>query len=232
MRIEDYDALIVDYGMGNLGSILNMMKRIGALSRTSSDPSEIARARRLILPGVGAFDFGMKNLAERDLVPALNRQVFENKVPFLGICLGMQVLSERSQEGVLPGLGWIQGEVVKFKATSQMRVPHMGWNVVSVQIQSCALFDDDDEERRFYFAHSYFMTCKKAENILSVTNYHGVAFVSSVQKENILGVQFHPEKSHRFGMKLFTNFLKGTASGFSRNAPESVPSNRECPRFS
>lgn len=203
------DIVIVDYGMGNLGSIANMLKKVGAPAIISSDPDMIARADKLILPGVGAFDSGMKNLSERGLIQVLNEQVLEQKKMVLGLCLGMQLLTRRSEEGVLPGLGWIDAETVRFtfEGTNQhLKVPHMGWNTLAVS-QPQPLFADLEVENRFYFVHSYYVVCADPDNVSAQTNY-GFDFSSAIVKDNIWGVQFHPEKSHKFGMKLFENFVE------------------------
>ena len=195
-------VVVVDYRMGNLGSILNMLKKVGAEAVCSSDVHVIAEADRLILPGVGAFDMGMKNLNDLGLVPVLNRRVVDERTPLLGICLGMQLLTSESEEGKSPGLGWIDARTVKLNS-SNLKIPHMGWNTIEVK-QRHSLFDGLSEPR-FYFVHSYHVHCNNGDNILSTTHY-GSEFVSSVVKENILGVQFHPEKSHKFGMRLLSNF--------------------------
>jgi glutamine amidotransferase len=200
--------VIVDYGMGNLGSILNMLKHVGVDSMISAEPAEIEAAGKLILPGVGAFDNGMKNLAERGLVPLLRQRV-DAGVPILGICLGAQLLFERSEEGVLPGLGWIRGQVTRFafpEGERRLKVPHMGWNVVESR-QPSPLFEGASGEQRFYFVHSYYMSCADERDVLSTTPY-GQTFVSGVQRGNVYGVQFHPEKSHKFGMRLLKNFAE------------------------
>lgn len=200
---------IVDYGMGNLGSIANMLKKIGAPAVISSDPGVIVHADKLILPGVGAFDNGMKNLNERSLIPVLNEQVLESKKPVLGLCLGMQLLTRRSEEGILPGLGWLDAETVRFKfdgANASLKIPHMGWNMLQV-CQPHPLFADLELENRFYFVHSYRVVCADRHNVLAETRY-GFDFASAVVKDNIMGVQFHPEKSHRFGMCLLKNFAE------------------------
>jgi len=201
--------VIIDYKMGNIGSVLNMLKRIGAEAVISSDPREIEGADKLILPGVGAFDTGMKHLAESNLTNLLNEKVLERKTPTLGICLGMQLLTKRSEEGVLPGLGWIDGETVRFRFDadqSNLKIPHMGWNTVKIKTTD-SLFKDLEDEARFYFVHSYRVVCHSDEDVLAVT-HHGDDFVSAVQHENIMGTQFHPEKSHKFGMTLLRNFAE------------------------
>lgn len=201
--------VIVDYRMGNVGSILNMLKRVGVPATLSSDPQAILGASKLILPGVGAFDAGMANLAQAGMVEPLRQRVLEDGVPILGICLGAQLLFEGSEEGVLPGLGWIRGKVTRFdfsQAGRKLKVPHMGWNVVSPRRQD-GLFAGAEGEQRFYFVHSYYMSCAEPSDVLSVTPY-GSDFVSSVERGNVYGVQFHPEKSHKFGMRLLSNFAQ------------------------
>jgi glutamine amidotransferase len=201
--------VIIDYGMGNLGSVANMLKKIGAQAVISSNIQMISRADKLILPGVGAFDSGMKNLDELGIIPVLNHKIIVEKTPLLGVCLGMQLLTRRSEEGQLPGLGWLDAETVRFKfdiSNPHLKVPHMGWNSLQLS-RSHPIFSDFDSEPRFYFVHSYYVVCADTRNILARTNYGG-EFVSIVGKENILGVQFHPEKSHKFGMKLLRNFVE------------------------
>ena len=200
--------VIVDYGLGNLGSILNMLRKLGVESIISSAPDDIVRAQRLILPGVGAFDTGMINLRTRGLEEVLSEKVIQNKAPCLGICLGMQLLMGSSEEGQEPGLGWIAGHTRKFSFEQRepaRKVPHMGWNAVQVK-QPNPLFLGLDGEARFYFVHSYHAICEDASDISATTNY-GYDFACAVQKGNVLGVQFHPEKSHRFGMRLLNNFV-------------------------
>jgi len=201
--------VIIDYGMGNLGSIANMLKKIGAQSVVSSNPTVVEKADKLILPGVGAFDAGMKNLETRGLIPLLNFRVLEQKIPIIGVCLGMQLLCKRSEEGQLSGLGWLDAEVIRFKFggnIANLKIPHMGWNSLAVR-QPHPLFADLEAENRFYFVHSYHVVCADTGNVLAQTNY-GFDFASAVVKDNIMGVQFHPEKSHKFGMRLYKNFAE------------------------
>jgi imidazole glycerol-phosphate synthase subunit HisH len=209
--------VIIDYGMGNLGSIANMLKKIGAPAAVSSDPAVIERADKLILPGVGAFDHGMRNLIERGLIPVLNEQVLNRKKTVLGLCLGMQLLTKKSEEGILPGLGWIEAETERFKidgANAALKIPHMGWNTTHL-CQPHWLLAGADAEPRFYFVHSYHIACADESIILATTRY-GYDFASIVAKDNIAGVQFHPEKSHWFGMQLLRNFAEGSPSGTER----------------
>lgn len=201
--------VIIGYGLGNIGSIVNMFKKAGVAATISSDPAVIEKADKLILPGVGAFDTGMKNLEMCGLIPLLNYRVLEQKTPILGVCLGMQLLCKRSEEGRLPGLGWLDAEVIRFKFDgnrTNMKIPQMGWNTLSV-CQPHPLFADLETENRFYFVHSYYVVCADQNNILAQTNY-GFDFASAVVKNNIMGVQFHPEKSHKFGMRLLKSFAE------------------------
>lgn len=201
--------VIVDYGVGNLASIRNMFKKIGAVAEISSDPGVIRAATRLILPGVGAFDTCAQKLADSGLLPVLNDQVLTQKKPVLGVCVGMQLLFEGSEEGVLPGLSWVSGRVVKFQPEqlpAGFKIPHMGWTDVQLKKPS-RLFEPMHEEPRFYFVHSYYAAVTRPEDILVEADY-GIRFTAAVEQENIMGVQFHPEKSHKFGMQLLANFAK------------------------
>lgn len=194
--------------MGNIASISNMLKKVGATDYSlDSKPDEVAKADKIILPGVGAFDNGMMNLQKSGLLEVLNDKVLNQKTVVLGICLGMQLLTRSSEEGKLPGLGWIEADTKKFKFPdrSELKIPHMGWNYIKVKKEG-SLFVGDTP-RRFYFVHSYYVHCQYKEDVLAETNY-GFPFTCAVQKDNVIGVQFHPEKSHHFGMSLFENFLK------------------------
>lgn len=195
----------IDYGMGNLGSIHNMIKKIGFQSEITSDIEKIQYASKIILPGVGAFDKAMSNLKNLNLIEVI-RQKAQEKTPLLGICLGMQLLSNGSEEGVLPGLGLIPGKVKKFVLPPGYKVPHMGWNTVDYNGES-PLFRGFErfEEARFYFVHSYHFVCDDDRQVIGSTDY-GTAFTAAVQSGGIYGVQFHPEKSHKFGMLLLQNF--------------------------
>lgn len=201
--------VIIDYGMGNLGSLFNMLKKVGANALISARAEDIDRAAKLILPGVGAFDNAMLKLKHLELIPVLQAKVIEQGTPILGVCLGMQLLTQKSAEGKLPGLGWIAGETVRFNfhgLAPDLKIPHMGWNTVQVK-KSSPLWLAMDEEPRFYFVHSYHVVCAHPEDVLSETTY-GYTFVSSLVRGNIAGMQFHPEKSHKFGMKIFKNFVE------------------------
>jgi imidazole glycerol-phosphate synthase subunit HisH len=199
--------VIVDYGAGNLLSIKNMLRRIGADAVITSDASVVGSAEKLILPGVGAFDYAMSSLDELGLIDALNRRVLQDKVPVLGLCLGVQLLTRKSEEGKLPGLGWIAADTVRFRVEdSGLKIPHMGWREVCFAKPS-VLTKGMDEETRFYFVHSYHLKCDDRQDVLLTAGY-GYEFECAVEKGNIAGVQFHPEKSHRFGMALLKNFVE------------------------
>lgn len=196
---------IVDYQMGNLGSILNMLKKIGHEALVTADPALIAEANKLILPGVGAFDAGMDRLERSGLVPLLNRRVLEDRVPALGICLGMQLMTRSSEEGARAGLGWIDADALRFRPNdAALKVPHMGWNRV-MPTRPSPLTDGLPEDPRFYFVHSFFVRCHDEADVLTTTLF-GEPFASAFQHGNVWGVQFHPEKSHKFGMALLRNF--------------------------
>ena len=202
--------IVVDYGMGNLGSILNMLKKVGASgAKISSDPKDIERADKLILPGVGAFDTGMQRLRETGLISLLNDKVLNARTPTLGVCLGMQLLTKVSEEGELPGLGWIDAETIRFRFNpkqSGLKIPHMGWNTIKI-LKEGTLFKDMYPDARFYFVHSFHVVAHNSEDILTRTEY-GYEFVSAIQHGHIMAAQFHPEKSHKFGMKLYKNFVE------------------------
>jgi len=189
-----------------------MLRKIGQASIISSESNSIDEAEKLILPGVGHFDHGMKNLSNSGLIEALNHNVLNKKKPILGICLGAQLLGDSSEEGVEKGLGWIPMQNVKFnrsRLSNSLKIPHMGWNKLKVKSikEEKGLFYEMADDARFYFVHSFHMLPTNEEHMLSTSKY-GYEFVSSVQKENIYGVQFHPEKSHHFGMQLLKNFAK------------------------
>jgi len=199
---------IVNYGMGNLGSVRNMFKRIGVQAEISADVDVIHKASKILLPGVGAFDTAMQKIMDSGLREVLDYKALQQRVPVLGICLGMQLLTEGSDEGTLPGLGWIKGRTHAFNFTKEqnLKVPHMGWNRVAIQ-RPAKLVENLGEEPRFYFVHSYYVKCSNPENAILKTTY-GIEFDSALQYENIVGAQFHPEKSHKFGMRLLENFAK------------------------
>ena len=203
------DIVIVDYGMGNLYSIVKVIERLGHSCKVTGDFTEIRNASKIILPGVGHFGKAMDNLKQSNLIDELNETVLVKKTPVLGICLGMQLMATHSQEGDSTGLNWIDAEVVKFNMQTPeiYKVPHVGWNTLSKEKENSFLLKEINPDDKFYFVHSYHFSANDTSDILSQTNYE-YSFVSAVQKENITGVQFHPEKSHKAGEQMISNFLK------------------------
>lgn len=202
------NIVIIDYSVGNLGSVLNMLKKVGATNvKCSNKESDILSANKIILPGVGSFDHGMSKLKENGIDLLLKQVSVEKNIQIMGICLGMQLLTEGSEEGELPGLGLINGRVKRFnnEQNPHMKIPHMGWNVIN-PYKEHYLLADLQKESRYYFVHSYYVECENSEDILMTSKY-GKEFVSAFQKDNVIGCQFHPEKSHRFGIQLFRNFV-------------------------
>ncbi len=202
-------VVIVDYGIGNVGSIRNMLKKIGVEAVITSKVDDIKHAEKIILPGVGAFDNAMANLRKFNLIPVLEDKVLNQGTPILGICLGMQLFAQKSEEGGSLGLGWIDGIVRKFNFDGKeaaLRIPHMGWNEVRINPKS-RMLDNMYDDARFYFIHSYHIDLKNEDAVSSQT-FYGYDFVSTFEYENIIGVQFHPEKSHKYGMKLLENFVR------------------------
>ena len=200
---------IVDYGIGNLKSIIKLFKRLNLDVQLTSDPDEVKRATKLVLPGVGHFAWGMRNLRKLGLIEALHESVMIRRVPILGICLGMQLFSRKSEEGNGVGLGWIEAETRRFELppdSSRLRIPHMGWNSLEIK-KSSPLLNNVGQNSLFYFAHSFHVVCADTADILATTRY-GIEFVSCLRRENIFGIQFHPEKSHRDGVQLLTNYAE------------------------
>lgn len=203
------NIVIVDYGMGNLRSVQNKLRRINCVSEISSDPLKIDYADKLIIPGVGHFANGMRKLKELNLLDILNKKVINGKTPVLGICLGMQLMSNYSEEGAVEGLGWIKANTVHFKIPENLKfkikVPHMGWNDVRIDSTSI-LFKGIQESAEFYFVHSYHYSDVEDNLKLGITHY-SYDFVSCFEKDNIFGTQFHPEKSQDSGIQLLNNFV-------------------------
>jgi glutamine amidotransferase len=198
---------IVHYGAGNLRSVIRALERLGEPSIVATQPEQIARARRLILPGVGSFDAAVTGMSRSGMLPILEEKVLGEKVPILGICLGLQLFTRGSEEGTLPGLGWIPGQTRRFSPTDdQLRVPHVGWNEIH-PAKDHACFREMPADACMYFVHSYYVTCDNPDHVLATSAY-GQQFVSAVCSENILGVQFHPEKSAKLGLQWIGNFLK------------------------
>lgn len=200
---------IIDYGLGNVLAFVNVYTRLNIPVAVAKTAADLAGATRLILPGVGSFDHAMELLDASGMRPALEQLVVEQGMPVLGICVGMQMLAHASDEGRLPGLGWVAGRVRKFDLAAMpdgTRLPHMGWNDVR-PTDACGLFKGLEQEARFYFLHSYYFECTRPDDILARTDY-GPDFSCAVRRDNVYGVQFHPEKSHHFGSQLLSNFAE------------------------
>lgn len=203
-------VVIVDYGLGNVRSVFSKVQRMQPDSKVSSEPKDLLSASKLILPGVGSFSEGIKRIKQRDLLMALNEAVIGKKTPILGICLGMQLFAESSEEGHADGLGWVKGKVLKFHFPNQkIAVPQVGWNSVEIRDKNLIIFKEIESNSYFYFTHSYYFKCENEDDVAGKTQYGDLKFASSISKDNIFGTQFHPEKSHQNGMKLISNFLKG-----------------------
>lgn len=196
---------IVDFDVGNLAAVANMLRRVGVVSEITADPDRIAHADRIILPGNGAFDACMRGLRATGLIPLLEQRVLRDGVPLLGICVGAQMLGESSEEGVEPGLGWLDMRVRRFPRLADLRVPHMGWNQVRPGPVEHALTRSMEPEARYYFVHSYYLDPADPADVM-LTAHYGIDFAAGVARANIAGVQFHPEKSHRFGKRLLQSF--------------------------
>jgi imidazole glycerol-phosphate synthase subunit HisH len=197
---------IIDYGVGNLASIKNMLKKAGFESQLASDEETLEKATRIILPGIGAFDHCMQRFNASGLRPLVTRKVMEDRVPLLGICVGLQMLMENSEEGSEPGLGWIAGKTIKFKKdrVGDLKIPHMGWTDVQLS-KASPLTEALGAQPRFYFVHSFHVAPSDPGDELLAADY-GYRFTAAVSRNNLFGVQFHPEKSHRYGMKILQNF--------------------------
>jgi glutamine amidotransferase len=200
---------IVDYGLGNIRAFVNVYERLNIKTKVAHNAGDLSDATKIILPGVGAFDYAMKQLNASGMRDELDNKVLGEKTPVIGICVGMQILANSSEEGILPGLGWIDGEVKLFdtsKIQHKTRLPHMGWNNIT-PLNGHELLNGLDAQSRFYFLHSYYFVCHNENEIISTTEY-GISYASAVNRENIFGIQFHPEKSHSNGIQLLQNFAK------------------------
>ncbi len=198
---------IIDYGVGNIFAFQNVYKRLNIPTKIAKTKQDLADAKKLILPGVGSFDYAMTQLNASGMREKLDELVLEKKVPVIGICVGMQIMGNRSDEGKLEGLKWIDSDILKFDENliqQRTKLPHMGWNDVN-PINNHPLFIGLEKEAIFYFLHSFYFKCKNETESIAVSNY-GISFSSAVHRENIYGIQFHPEKSHQYGEKLLHNF--------------------------
>jgi glutamine amidotransferase len=208
------NLVIINSGVGNVRSVANMLKRFDVAAEISDSPSAVEGADAIILPGVGSFDAAIHRIRRNNLYEILDTKARDGKTPILGICLGMQLMGERSEEGREPGFGWIGGELRKFRpedgATSRIRVPHMGWNEVRA-VAGNLLLAGFDAEPRFYFDHSYYFVPQEEADCVGTTTY-GLQFAAAISKGLLFGVQFHPEKSHRFGLRLLRNFTQLVAA--------------------
>lgn len=200
---------IIDYGLGNIRAFLNVYVRLSIPVKVARVPGELENATKIILPGVGSFDYAMRRLNMSGMREVLEKRVLVEKIPVMGICVGMQMLADTSDEGTEAGLGWIKGRVRKFDPNLlpfKSRLPHMGWNSVMTKTE-VGLFSGIGDQARFYFLHSYYFDCDEKSQVISHTDY-GITYASALKKENIFGIQFHPEKSHKNGIRVLNNFAK------------------------
>jgi glutamine amidotransferase len=199
---------VIDYGLGNVGSIINMLRYVGCNAKAVSNPTELVNADGIILPGVGNFDRGMTCLHQTGMVTELEKLFISKEIPILGICLGMQLMCKSSEEGVMSGLGFIDAHVRRFNFPNRvdLKIPHMGWNEVKVKKTGTVLGDINLPLSRYYFVHSFYVDCNDKSDIAGVSKYDE-EFVSAFQVDKLTGVQFHPEKSHKYGMNLLKNFI-------------------------
>jgi glutamine amidotransferase len=195
--------------MGNFAAIKNMLKKLGFEAVVTSDPSVLNNASKIILPGVGSFDYGMENLKKLGLVNVLKNKVVNDNTPILGVCLGMQLMTKSSEEGITEGLGFVDAKTVKFNFEDNnqgLKVPCMGWNYIDIQREN-SILESNYDIQRFYFVHSYYVICNNQNDILATSQY-GIRFVSAFNHKNIYGLQFHPEKSHKYGLEVLRNFAE------------------------
>ena len=197
---------IIDYGLGNIRSFVNLYERLNIKTKVANSTDDIISATKIILPGVGAFDYAMSKLNKSGMREELEKRVLIDKVPVLGICVGMQILGDSSEEGTMKGLGWIKGANKKFKISEKSILPHMGWNNM-YNLKKNKIFENINESSRFYFLHSYYFECENQENELARTFFE-INYTSAINEDNIYGIQFHPEKSHSSGIQLLHNFSK------------------------
>jgi glutamine amidotransferase len=200
---------IIDYGLGNIRAFQNVYEKLNIPVKVARVLEDVENATKIILPGVGSFDYAMRQLNKSGMRDVLEKRVLDDKIPVMGICVGMQMLADSSEEGTESGLGWIKGNVCKFEAIMipfKSRLPHMGWNTI-VTKENVSLFNGLGNQARFYFLHSYYFVCEDKSQEISKTDY-GITYASAVNKENVFGIQFHPEKSHYNGIRLLNNFAK------------------------
>jgi len=198
---------IVDYGLGNIRAFANIYKKLNIPYSIVTEPDELGKATKIILPGVGAFDHAISQLDKSGMRDPLDELVRQHEIPVLGICIGMHMLAHSSEEGRLPGLGWIDGEVKKFDSSDMAKkfvLPHMGWNDIT-PVKPSKIFDKLESDSRFYFLHSFYFACSNEDDVIAVTDY-GKKFACAVNAGNVFGIQFHPEKSHKYGIQLLENF--------------------------
>jgi len=200
---------IIDYGVGNIFAFQNVYKRLNISTKIAKTSKDLTDAEKLILPGVGSFDYAMAQLNASGMREKLDELVLHKKIPVIGICVGMQMMGNRSDEGILDGLKWINSDILKFDISlikQRTKLPHMGWNNV-IPVRDHPLFNGLGKEAIFYFLHSFYFKCNILEESIAISDY-GISFSSAINRENIYGIQFHPEKSHQYGEKLLDNFAK------------------------